>query len=64
MPTDALRAATGARAEEEEVGEEDVKTVALAKGCVPDLARGLGGISLMRITRKATRAFLLCHQHQ
>ena len=28
------------------------------------LARGLGGISLVRIARRATQAFLLCHHHQ
>ena len=28
------------------------------------LARELGEISLMRIARKATQAFLLCHHHQ
>ena len=48
-------------------------TEALTKGAVIDLtrtagrtslARGLGGISLARITRRATQAFLLCHHRQ
>ena len=72
VSTDAPSAATGAMAEEEEV-EDDGKTVALAKGGVTDLARtagrtsltrGLGEINLVRIARKATQAFLLCHHHQ
>ena len=50
-------------AEEEEEVEDDGKTVALAKGGVTDLvrtagktslAREVGGISLTRITHKAT----------
>ena len=53
--------------------EDDGKTMALAKGGVTGLARtagrtslsrGLGGIYLVRIARKATHAFLLCHHHQ
>ena len=73
MPAAAPSAAIGAMAEEEEEVEDDGKTMALAKGGVTDLARtagrtslarGLGEISLMRIARKATHAFLLCHHHQ
>ena len=57
-------------AEEEEEVEDDGKTVALAKSSTTDLARiagkinlarEAGGISLVRIVHKATRAFLLCH---
>ena len=53
--------------------EDDGKTMALAKGGVTglartagrtSLARGLGGISLVRISHKATQDFLLCHHHQ
>ena len=53
--------------------EDDGKTVPLAKGGVTDLARtagrtslarGVGGISLVRIAHKATQASLLCHHHQ
>ena len=49
------------------------RPVALAKGGVTDLARtvgrtslarGLGGIRLVRIARKAKQAFLLYHHHQ
>ena len=70
---DAQSATTGAMAEEEEEVEDDGKTMALAKGGVTDLtrtagrtslARELGEISLVRIARKATQAFLLCHHHQ
>ena len=45
---DALNAATGATAEEEEEVEDDGKTVALAKGGVTDLARTAGRTSLAR----------------
>ena len=45
---DALSAATGAMAEEEEEVEDDGKTVALAKGGVTDLARTAGRTSLVR----------------
>ena len=60
-------------AEEEEEVEDDGKTVALTKGGVTDLARTacrtslareLGQISLVRIARKATQAFLLYRHHQ
>ena len=53
--------------------EDDGTTEALAKSGVIDLtriagrtnlARGLGGISLTRIARRATQAFLLCHHRQ
>ena len=73
MSVDALSATIGAMAEEEEEVEDDGMTVALAKGGVTglariagrtSLARGLGGISLVRIARKATQVFLLCHHHQ
>ena len=69
----AQSATTGAMAEEEEEVADDGKTVALAKGSVTDLARTVGrtslarevgGISLVRMTRKATQASLLCHHHQ
>ena len=70
MSVDAPSAMIGATAEAEEEVEDDGMTVALAKGGViglartagrTSLARGLGGISLVRIARKATQAFLLCH---
>ena len=73
VSADAPSATTGAMAEEEEEAEDDGKTVALAKGGMTDLARTAGrtsltredgGISLVRIARKATQASLLCHQHQ
>ena len=51
-------------AEEDEEVEDDGTTVALAKGGVTSLVRGLGGISLARIARRATQAFLLCHHRQ
>ena len=63
VSADGPTATTGAMAEEEEEVEDDGKTVALAKGGVTglartagrtSLARGLGGISLVRITCKAT----------
>ena len=66
-------AMTGAMAEEEEEVEDDGTTVALAKGGMTglartagrtNLARGLGGISLVRIARKATQASLLFHLSQ
>ena len=53
--------------------EDDGKPVALAKGGVSDLARiagwtslarEVGGISLVRIARTATQAFLLCRHRQ
>ena len=64
---------TGAMAEQEEEVADDGKTMALAKGGVTDLAgtagrtslaRGPGGISLARIARRATQAFLLYHHRQ
>ena len=73
VPADALSAATGAMAKEEEEVEDDGKTVALAKGGVTDLARTagrtslaseVGGISLARTALKATQASLLCHRRQ
>ena len=63
VSADAPSAAIGATAEEEEEVEDDGKIVALAKGGVTalariagrtSLARGLVGISLVRIARKAT----------
>ena len=60
-------------AEEEEEVVDDGKTVALAKGGVTDLAtitgrtsltREAGEISLVRIARTATQAFLLCRHRQ
>ena len=63
VPDNAPSAMIGAMAEEEEEVEDDRKTVALAKGGVTDLvrtagktslAREVGGISLTRITHKAT----------
>ena len=44
--------------------EDDGTTVALAKGGVTSLVRGLGGISLVRTALRATQAFLLCHHRQ
>ena len=73
VSADAPSATTGAMAEEEEEVEDDGKTVALAKGGVTDLARIVGRtslareageISLVRITRTATQAFLLCLHRQ
>ena len=73
MPADALSAAKGAMAEEEEEVEDDGKTVALAKGGVTDLARITGRtslareareISLVSITRAATQASLRCSRNQ
>ena len=70
---DAPSTTTGAMAEEEEEVEDDGKTVALAKGGVTDLVRIAGrtslarapeGISLARIARRATQAFLLCRHRQ
>ena len=70
---DALSVTIGATAEAEKEVEDDGTTVALAKGGVTglarttgriSLARGLGGISLVRIARKATQDFPLCHNHQ
>ena len=45
---DALSAATGAMAKEEEEVEDDGKTMALAKGGVTDFARTTGRTSLVR----------------
>ena len=73
VSTDAPSITTGAMDEEEEKVVDDGKTVALAKGGVTDLARtasrtslarGLGGISLARIARKAMQASLLCRHRQ
>ena len=73
VSVDAPSATIGATAEAEEEVEDNGKTVALAKGGVTglartagrtSLARGLGGISLVRIARQATQASLLCHRHQ
>ena len=73
VPADAPSATTGAMAEEEEEVQDDGTTVALAKGGVTDLARITGRtslareareISLVRIARAATQAFLLCRHHQ
>ena len=73
MPADAPGVATGAMAEEEEEVEDDGKTVALTKGGVTDLARTagrtnlareVGGISLVRIALKATHASFLCHHRR
>ena len=70
---DAPSTTTGATAEEvDEV--EDIGTIAaLARSGMTalvriagrtSLARGLGGISLVRIAHKATQASLLCHHRQ
>ena len=73
MSVDAPSATIGAAAEVEEEVEDDGTTVALARGGVTGLARTtgrtslaweLGGISLVRIARKATQGFFLCHHHQ
>ena len=73
MSVDAPSATIGATAEAEQEVEDDGRTVALAKGGVTglartagrtSLARELGGIKLLRIARKATQDFLLCHHHQ
>ena len=70
---DAPSPTTGAMAEEEEEVADDGKTVALAKGGVTgltmiagrtSLAREAGEISLVRIARTATHAFLLCRHRQ
>ena len=67
----AQSATTGAMAEEEEEVANNGKTVALAKGGETDLARitsrtslarKAGEISLVRIARAATQAFLLCRR--
>ena len=64
---------TGATVKEEEEVEDDGMTEALARSGVIDLARiagrtslarGLGGISLARIARRAMQAFLLCRHRQ
>ena len=73
VSADAPSAMIGAMAEEEDEVEDDGKTVALAKGGVTgltrtagrtSLAREVGGISLVRIARKATQASLLCHHRR
>ena len=73
VSADAPTTATRAMAEGEEEVEDYGKTVALTKGGVTDLARTIGrtsltrevgGISLVRIARKATQASLLCHHRQ
>ena len=73
MSVNAPSAMIGATAEAEEEVEDDGTTEALAKGGVTGLARtagrtslmrGLGGINLVRIARKATQGFLLCHHRQ
>ena len=73
MAFDAPSAVIRAMAEEEEEMEDGGTTEALTKGGVIDLARTIGrtsltrevgGISLMRIARKATQASLLCLHHQ
>ena len=73
MSVDTPSVTIGAMAEAEEEVDDDRTTVALAKGGVTgltrttgrtSLTRGLGEISLMRIARKATQDFLLCHHHQ
>ena len=70
---DALSTTTGATAEEEEGTQDAGKTAAHAKGGATNLAtiagrtrltRETGGISLARIARRATQAFLLCHHRQ
>ena len=73
VSADAPSAVIGAMTEEDEEVEDDGKIVSHAKGgvtglvrtaCRTNLARGLGGISLVRIARKATQDFLLYHHHQ
>ena len=68
VSVDAPSAMIGDMAEEEEEVADDGKTVALAKGGVTDLARIAGRedgeISLVRIARTATQAFLLCRHRQ
>ena len=73
VSSNAPSATTGAMAEEEEEVADDGKTVALVKGGVTDLARTTGRtsltreageISLVRIARAATQAFLLCRHRQ
>ena len=73
VSADAPSATTGAMAKEEEEVVDDGKTMALARDGVTALARtvgrtnlvrGLGGISLVWIARKATQDFLLCRHHQ
>ena len=73
VSAEAPSATTGAMVEEEEEVADDGKTVALAKGGVTDLARitgrtslarEAGEISLVRIVRAATQAFLLCRHRQ
>ena len=63
---------TGATAEEEDVVADARTTVACSRSSATglvrtagrtSLTRGLGGISLVRIARKATQASLLCHHH-
>ena len=73
VSADAPSTTTWAMAEEEEEAADDGKTVALAKGGVTDLARitgrtnlarEAGEVSLVRIARMATQAFLLCRHRQ
>ena len=73
ISADAPSATTGAMAKEEEEVADDGKTGALAKGGEThiaritgrtSLAREVGGISLVKITRNATQASLLCHHRQ
>ena len=73
VSADAPTAMNGAMAEEQEEAEDVGKTEALVKGGMTDLARivgrthlarEVGGISLVRIARKAKQAFLLCHHCQ
>ena len=73
VSADAPSEKTGAMAEEEEEVADNGKTVAFARDGVTalvrttgrtSLARGFAGINLVRIARKATQDFLLCHHHQ
>src|SRR4051812_11486717 len=68
-----LTALTGATAEEEEDTQDAGKTAARAKGGVINLARtagetclarGIGGISLVRMACRATQAFPRCRLSQ
>ena len=73
MSANAPSAMKGAVAEEEEEVADDGKTVAFARDGVTALARTAsrtilareaGGTSLVRATRTATQASLLCRLHQ
>ena len=65
VSADAPSATTGAMAEEEEEVADDGQTVALARiAGRTSLVREAGEISLVRITRAATQAFLLCRHRQ